>query len=190
MSRATEILEFLDDVRPQGRCDDCLSSELDIRPRQTVNQVCRMLVEEKKIERTKSEYGRCGNEKITNIYGSMQGSADAVALPKFTKPVSEGKTEPADSMLDIEKARTEIVRICRTLWLTSSSEEPPRSLSAMINQLKNNTILPGHEANMMLTVCGLRNVYVYEGKMLKGRELAIAENAFAIIRDWWEERVG
>jgi hypothetical protein len=38
---------------------------------------------------------------------------------------------------------------------------------------------------MMLTLCGLRNVYVYDNKKLGAMETDIGKNALSIIREWW-----
>jgi len=82
------------------------------------------------------------------------------------------------------------VRICRALWQETKPGEPPRSLAALINGLKGHAILPSHQANIMLTVCDLRNVHVYEGLELQTREMAVAVNATAIITDWWARQSG
>jgi hypothetical protein len=178
MSNTVAILALLDDLKPQGQCDDCLSVELDIQPRQTVNQICRTLAAAKKIERIKSQCVRCGSKvKITSIFTTMPAAA------------ATGQ-KSSSTVLDIEKARTEIVHICRALWKKTNSGEPPRGLAALINGLKNDAILPSHEANMMLTVCGLRNVHVYEGLELQAREMAVAVNARAIIMDWSGKQAG
>jgi len=39
---------------------------------------------------------------------------------------------------------------------------------------------------MILTLCELRNGYVYESLELGDREIEIATNAMKIIEDWWE----
>jgi hypothetical protein len=41
---------------------------------------------------------------------------------------------------------------------------------------------------MMLTLCGLRNVFVYEQIRLGKKELSIAQNAWDIVLSWWEEK--
>ena len=88
---------------------------------------------------------------------------------------------------DIERIRTRIVWICREIWRRHHPDEPPRGIAALINQLRNEGLVPAHQANMMLTVCGLRNVQVYERIPLGSRERMIASNAWAIISDWWED---
>ncbi len=78
-----------------------------------------------------------------------------------------------------------MVRICRTIWGQKKADAPPRAISAMIGALKSEDFLPTHIANMMFTVCGLRNVYVYEAIELGAKEVSVAVNAKAIVDDWW-----
>jgi hypothetical protein len=182
MTDSTLVLELLEDIGPRGYCDDCLSLELDIRPRQTVNQICRTLYAAKRIERAKTSCSRCGKTKITNVRGGQHVPSTPprqAPLPTLAKP-----SEPT-APLDIERARTEIVQICRQLWQRTQPSPPSHSISANINSLKNSGALPTHQANMMLTLCGLRNVYVYEDLTLGAREMIIAVNAREIVLEWW-----
>lgn len=50
----------------RGYCDDCISNILDIKPRQQVNQICRILKNEGKVDRIKSKCQNCKNDKILN----------------------------------------------------------------------------------------------------------------------------
>jgi|SRR5579859_4769481 len=175
MSDNALVLELLDEIRPRGYCDDCLSVELDIRPRQTVNQICRMLYAAKSVERAKAPCDRCGKVKISNVR-----SQESAGLPKPS-------TLAASSVpLDIEKARTQVVQICADLWRTTQRDSPSHSISANIAALKNKGALPTHQANMMLTLCGLRNVHVYDGLALGPPELLIASMALEIVLEWWK----
>lgn len=182
MTDSTLVLELLEDIRPRGYCDDCLSLELNIQPRQTVNQICRTLYAARRIERAKTTCSRCGKTKITNVRGGEQLPSTQpmqAPLPTSAKPLA------AIAPIDIEKARTEIVQICRRLWQGTQSGPPSHSISANINSLKSNQALPTHQANMMLTICGLRNAHVYENLALGAREMTIAANAREIILEWW-----
>jgi hypothetical protein len=87
---------------------------------------------------------------------------------------------------DVERARTDIVRICRTVWQRSQTSEAPRSISAVIIQLRSAGALPQHQANLMLTLCNLRNVHVYEDFRLGPHEIAIAAHAAAALSEWWQ----
>jgi hypothetical protein len=189
MSHKDEILELLDDIKPKALCDDCLSTELNIHPRQSVNIACRSLNASKTVTRIKTECDRCGAVKITN--GFVSKAPPKVVARRLAEPMPS--TQPhlnANLLMDIERARTAVVRVCRTLWQEKKIGEPPRSLAMLINQLRNEGILPNHEANMMLTLCNLRNVHVYEGLELQARELSIAVHANAIVSEWWATRSG
>src|SRR3972149_3768713 len=123
MTDSALLLELLEDIRPRGYCDDCLSLELDIQPRQTINQICRTLHAAQSIERAKAKCDRCGKVKITNVRGS---TVETGGMPKQ-------RTSPGSSMpLDIEKARTGVVQICRELWRNTQPDSPSHSISANI----------------------------------------------------------
>jgi hypothetical protein len=114
MANSAFVLELLDEIKPQGRCDDCLSEELDIRPRQTINQMCRALFAERRIKRVRGECGRCGKVKAANF----RDESLAASPPKSR--TTSPKAVEAQS-LDIEKVRTEMVRLCRELWRQTES---------------------------------------------------------------------
>jgi hypothetical protein len=173
------VLELLEEIRPRGYCDDCLSIELDIQPRQAVNQICRALFAAKSIERAKANCDRCGKEKIINVR-NHRAAADVTPKRRVSSELSRS--------LDIEKTRTQVVQICRELWRRTQADSPSHSISATIIALKNKGALPTHQANMMLTLCGLRNVHVYEGLVLGPREILIASNARELVLDWWSKQ--
>ena len=47
-------------------CDDCLSKELNIKPRQQINQICRKLDENKIIIREVQKCTNCSKYKLIN----------------------------------------------------------------------------------------------------------------------------
>jgi len=188
MTNADLILELLDDVFPGAYCDDCLSSELSIQPRQQANQLGRQLASSGITIRHKGVCSSCKKPKTTNSInkapsGPIIQSTKAVHERPTTYPATSIK--PVAQEFDIEHARTEIVRICHQIWIHSKEDAPPHSISVLINSLKGDDLLPSHQANMMLTLCGLRNVYVYEDMKIGSRELDIAKNALNIIQEWW-----
>ena len=91
----------------------------------------------------------------------------------------------ANQDFDVEHARTEIVQICHQLWNVHNKDAAPRSISALIISLRNDNLLPTLQANMMQTLCGLRNMYVYENIKLGSIETDICKNALSIIHEWW-----
>jgi len=180
MSAKVEILELLEAVHPEGRCDDCLSTELNIKPRQSVNIVCRPLHAAGKITRMKDACSLCGKVKLVNTL-TTAGVIRQVE-PRSAEPRRQVGRAPE---IDIERARTDIVRMCRAIWQRSQSGEAPRSISAVILQLRTVGALPQHHANLMLTLCNLRNVHVYEDFRLGPHENAIAFHASAALSEWW-----
>ncbi len=66
MSHADTILAKLKSISPYAICDDCLSSSLGIRPRQTINGECRLLRDRSVIERATASCDACNKVKLTN----------------------------------------------------------------------------------------------------------------------------
>lgn len=183
MNNADIILELLDEIQPKKYCDDCLSSELKIEPRQQVNQICRGLETQRKLIRQKGVCDSCKKRnKITNLIGSV---IPPTKVLRESPTVYMGVSPKAE--LDIEKIRTQVVRICRQVWSDKKSGAPPHSISVVINSLRNENLLPSHQANMMLTLCNLRNAYIYESVELGNRETTIAANAWEIVSEWWSK---
>lgn len=181
MTNKLVVLELLESIKPDGRCDDCLSDELGIKPRQKINLICRPLHETGTISRLKAACPRCGKVKLVNTLAAA--SDDQRVVPR--SPPVQVKTTTV-SAPDVEKVRTDLVRICRAIWQRTQLTEQPRSISVVINQLRSSGALPQHQANLMLTLCGLRNVHVYEEMPLGAHERAILTHAAAAIDEWWE----
>jgi len=191
MSNRDIVLEFLEQDPLKWYCDDCLSSQLEIKPRQQIFQICNRLDKENKIRREQGECSLCEKNKKVSSLGP--GRKDIYPFSRSvrieeSRAIYESHLKIASSDFDIERVRTEIVRICLSLWRSEIKEIPPRSISQLINSLKEKDILPRHQANMMLTLCGLRNIFVYDQINLGKRELLVAQNAWNIISDWWESR--
>ena len=118
MSHKDAILELLEDIRPKVLCDDCLSVELNIRPRQSVNITCRSLNVGMSISRIKTECDQCGAVKISNGFISRTspkrvsgGKADdrpeaefadfTTAQPPAISARSNPFATPAARMIDV-----------------------------------------------------------------------------------------
>jgi hypothetical protein len=84
MYHATRDLALLEDISPEGQCDDCLSVSLAITPRQTINQIYNVLFDAGKIERSEGCCARCGKHKLVNC----SRVALAAPLPPRDAPVS------------------------------------------------------------------------------------------------------
>ena len=50
-----------------GQCDDCISTQLDIRPRMQVNQICNSLSEEGCLGRQRSVCTSCNDDRMCNF---------------------------------------------------------------------------------------------------------------------------
>lgn len=66
MNNSERILNWLNVRYFDGFCDDCLSDELDITPRQQINQICRDLFRNEKLFRYKGLCNICGKNKLIN----------------------------------------------------------------------------------------------------------------------------
>lgn len=185
MTNTETILELLEECHPKGFCDDCISNQSKIEPRQQVNQICRRLLEQNKLQRYKAECDLCHKSKIVNVLTLSSGASSANQIKEAHANYIITSTPTNQVLIDIEHIRTEVVRICYQLWKKQKLAEPPRSISYLINEMREEKLLPTHIANMMLTICGLRNVHVYENIMMGKRENTIASEAWAIISDWW-----
>lgn len=97
------------------------------------------------------------------------------------------KTPPAGD-LTIEDAWRYVDRFCRALWLKHMDDEPPASLAIAITTLRDEELLPFHEANMMHTIRSLRNMVVHENVEFGDPEITIARAAWEIIRAWAQKQ--
>ncbi len=88
--------------------------------------------------------------------------------------------------LTIEDAWRYVDRFCRALWMEQLKEEPPQSLAQMITQLRDQELIPAHEAGMMHTIRAMRNHVVHENLEFGEYELTIARSAWEIVRAWAE----
>ena len=186
MSNSDIILEFLEENRPGEYCDDCISSQLEIKPRQQVNQIGNRLMRQGAIRREKGLCVECHKHKTTNVLITPVPGTSRAGLVKEPAVSYEVRDSLSDSQIDIEKMRTKIVRMCYELWKNEKGVDVPRSISRVINILKDETLLPRHQANMMLTLCNLRNVYVYERLEMGRSERIVATGAWDIVSQWWE----
>ena len=92
-----------------------------------------------------------------------------------------------EDTIDIERARTEVVRICNDIWSGVTGRTPPPGISKKVLDLRNEGYIPRHQANMMLTICNLRNLFVYENLRIGQNEMMVAKGAWAIVDEWWEK---
>ena len=106
--------------------------------------------------------------------------------PKSAKKTKK-KTAPVPRDLGIEEAWRYIDRFCRALWVKHMQTDPPGSLAEAITALRDQQLLPVHEAGMMHTIRALRNLLVHEDVVFGEHETTIARAAWQIVCDWAEK---
>ena len=171
MSNHDLVSACLKSKKTGGCCDDCISKNTGIPPRQ-VGQICRKLADEGKLTRKKGKCVRGNHSRIVNI---------PAATRRRTRGTASVPTAPS-----IEEAWRYIDRLCRALWIASLGDEPPSSLAEMIMALRDDELIPAHHANMMHTIRTLRNQLVHENVDFGEHETTIAQAAWQIIRAWAE----
>lgn len=184
MSNVDTIVEFLESVG-RGCCDDCISRETGVKPRQQVNQICRRLEEQGKIVR---EEGRCAlgdhRKKLSIVADALRHTpvAPAAAAQSVELPSSRQKGPP----VAIEHLYNQLDRFCKAVWAKHESTTAPDTLNALISTLSKHGIVPRHQANMMHTIRKLRNLYVHEHVGIGTKETVMVQAAWDIIREWAE----
>ncbi len=117
------------------------------------------------------------------------GKSKRSATAKTTrKKKSSRKTHSAPANLGIEQAWRYVDRFCRALWNKRMHGEQPASLAELITTLRDEQVLPAHEANMMHTIRSLRNMLVHENVRFGEHENTIARAAWQIIRQWADRK--
>lgn len=175
MSNKDLVLGFLKEIYPNSYCDDCLSVELSIEPRQQVNQICGKLKDKGQISRENHECVSCGKMKIVNTFELEVTAESPLAMSQSTNNV------------EIQQIRREIISILQKIWAKNKTESEPYGLAEKINILKRGDLIPSHQANMMLTINGIRNSFEYEKLELGEEEQLIIVNAWKIIEKWWRK---
>ena len=96
----------------------------------------------------------------------------------------------APANLGIEQAWRYVDRFCRALWNKRMHGEQPGSLAEIITILRDEQVLPAHEASMMHNIRSLLNMLVHENVRFGADEDTIARAAWQIIRRWADRREG
>ncbi len=109
-------------------------------------------------------------------------------MAKTARTPKKRARKPASKSADlsIEEAWRYVDRFCRAFWMEKLKEEPPQSLAQMITQLRDQELIPAHEAGMMHTIRAMRNHVVHENLEFGEYELTIARSAWEIVRVWAE----
>ncbi len=166
MTNLDKILECLEFISPKASCDDHLSELSGVKPRQQVRQIAEKLKGRDLILR---QQGVCDfHESNRPLLVSSYCVSPEIVLEDFP----------------IERCQNQLDFFLKRYLASLRSTQPPNSLAGLISALAEEGDLPRHQANMMHTIRGLRNVFVHEHLALGQREVAIASNAWGIISDW------
>ncbi len=195
MSNTDRVLKYLRSKPARGGCDDCLARKTGMRARPKVAEACRRLTAEGTLVRKKGKCPLCGHTRVLNSLAPQPMSSRRGRLkagPVTRRATGGGRTRtpapPASAALGIEGAWRYVDRFCRALWVQHRKSEPPTSLAELITTLRDQELLPAHEANMMHTIRALRNLVVHENLDFGDHETAIARAAWEIVRAWAEQR--
>jgi uncharacterized repeat protein (TIGR03833 family) len=91
-NNSDKITQYLFD-RNEPYCDDCLSKLLEIYPRQTINQICRRLENQKTIERGAGVCSACCKNKIVNLSGTKKNGLKPIDVIDFPALIRKGEDE-------------------------------------------------------------------------------------------------
>lgn len=91
-------------ARFPGRNDDKIASALNIVPRQTVNQICRKLFQEKLLRRERGENGKLVNFVIAEGYPQT-----ALALPLISTNPTKKYERASSSVMSEDQVKTALV---------------------------------------------------------------------------------
>ena len=101
-------------------------------------------------------------------------------------PTARKKTvkKAPSKQLSIEEIWRRVDRLCRAIWSASYEDPAPSSLAEIIGTLRDEKVLPHHQANMMHTIRAFRNAIVHEDAKFGRHETVIARSAFEIVSAW------
>jgi len=175
------ILEVLENT-PEGICDDCLSEQSQVYPRQQVNAICRNLCDTGKIKREKVTCPLCHKLKTSNFLITKETAASFIGVERAVREgaVAYGAAERLDSM------RREIIRIFNEV----DSVRIPRvgdreTFSERLSRLQNEGKIPSTVSGVIRLLNTFRNLAVYESCVLGSDELAFLEDAWKLVKGWW-----
>jgi len=183
LSSKERIFEVLENM-PEGICDDCLSKQSQVYPRQQVNSICRNLSDIGKAKRERAICPLCCKLKTSNFL-----------LAEVTTPSSTGSSkalrEPASAygaseMLD--SIRREIIRIFNEVDPIRRAQIGTReTFSERLSRLQNEGKVPNTICTVIRLLNSFRNLTVYEGCVLGSDELGFLEEAWKLVRGWWNK---
>ena len=184
MGNTELVLELLEARSPQPLCDDCISAATGIEPRQQVNQITRRLCDRGVTRRDERDCADCGGTKKCSVLQGPRESLRQARVVEAAGVYSAPLRAAPPAMPQVNEMRDQIVRFCRRIAGDSLPEAKDFGPTRLIAALRDAESIPPHQANMMLTLCGLRNSYSYDQISFGPREFSIAEAAWEIVKDW------
>ena len=183
VSSKERVFECLENM-PEGICDDCLSKQSQVYPRQQVNSICRDLSEIGKIKREKAICPLCCKLKTSNflLTGETAQSFTVVSKALREPALAYGASERLDSI------RREIIRIFNEVDPVRRAQIGNReTFSERLSRLQNEGKVPNTICTVIRLLNSFRNLTVYESCILGSDELAFLEEAWRLVRSWWSK---
>jgi hypothetical protein len=180
LSSKERILDVLESV-PNGICDDCLSEQTQVRPRQQVNSICRSLSNSGKAKREKALCPSCNKIKVLNML--VTGEAGKGSVPSG---LSVGETVLAYGAGErLDSIRREIIRTFNKIDPVKKLPiEPKETFSDRLARLHNQGKVPNSISVTIRFLNAFRNLAVYENCNIKPDELALIDEAWKLVRSW------
>lgn len=115
MTNRQKILDFIEEHSHSAEvvCDDCISKETCVKPRQTVNKIARSLEKQNMNERTNTVCSLCDQRKLCNkLVGTSDLSKESRDLeePIEEEPVEESKLSGIDIKTLLDNVLTQCVK--------------------------------------------------------------------------------
>ena len=181
LSSKERILEVLEKVS-NGICDDCLSRESQVFPRQQVNSICRELSNAGKIERKKASCSICSKSKLLNSLVIKEGKS---ILEEGSEHKLSGRIEEW-----LDSVRREIIKIFNKV-------DPKRrvlpdkkeTFSERLFRLQKERKVPAIISAEIRLINTFRNAVVYEEYELEPRELSLLKIAWELIKSWQADSI-
>jgi len=195
---------------PQGMCDDCLSLISGVMPRQTVNQICSVLCQKGKNDRSSRECPQCHKVKLVNVLqlqAESPPSEEPATLPatnvlsnyhhEMTQIIRRLQLQAESTLTFSEKSEMlqeqtnvlsnyhhEMTEIIRRLDASAPHHE---SLVAGVTRLRKEGVLPRKMADMMLTINAMRVEVVKDRSLLPMDEWTVAQLIWRVLDRWRRE---
>ena len=185
MSNPERILEYLEAVQKEC-CDDCISREARVEPRQQVNQICRQMAQRRQVTRRKARCTLCDSTKTVTTIRSGASKSGVATSPTAVPSARAALPLRAGQAVSVEGLFNHVNRFCKALFDKHELGDGRMGAAALISELSNNGIVPSHQAGMMHTIRSLRNAYVHDHIEIGERETTLAQSASSIISEWAE----